>query len=131
MVMSFAMIRTWRFPTGLLLALLALASQIAVASLVLPEDSTAAELDAVAILCQTAAPGAPQPATPHHHHAPDCAICPFCAALALPGAILTPAPALPTPSLHRVAQIALPPPARGPPSRPLRTALPRGPPFLT
>jgi len=130
--MSFAMIRTWRFPTGLLLALLALASQIAVGSLVLPEDSAAAELDAVAILCQVTAPGAPQqPGAPHHHHAPDCAICPFCAALALPGAILTPAPLLPAPSLHRVAQIALPPPSRGPPSRPLRIALPRGPPLLT
>jgi hypothetical protein len=129
--MSRALTRTWEFPTGLLLAILALVSQVALGSLVLPADSAAAELDAVAIFCQTAAPATPQPATPHHHHGPDCAICPLCAALAMPGAILTPAPLLPAPSIHRVAQIALPPPARGPPSRPFRIPLARGPPVLT
>ncbi len=130
--MSRALTRTWRFPTGLLLAILALVSQLALGSLAFPTDSAAAELDAVAIFCQTAAPDAPPPSTPHHHqHAPDCAICPLCAALALPGAILTPAPLLPTPSSRRVAQAALPPPARGPPARPLRISLARGPPTLT
>jgi hypothetical protein len=129
--MSRAFIRTWRFPTGLLLAMLALVSQLALGSVVLPQDAGAAELDAVAIFCQTAAPGTPQPVTPHHQHAPDCAICPLCAALAAPGAILTPAPLLPTPSVHQVAQIGLPPAARGPPSRPLRISLARGPPILT
>jgi hypothetical protein len=129
--MARALTRTWRFPTGLLLAMLALVSQLALGSVVVPDDAGAAELAAVAIFCQTAAPGTPQPATPHHQHAPGCAICPLCVALAAPGAILTPAPLLPVPSVRQVAQIALPPPARGPPARPLRTALPRGPPSLT
>jgi hypothetical protein len=128
--MSFALTRTWRFPIGLLVAILALVSQLALGSLVLPADSAAAELDAVAIFCQTGAPDAP-PAAPHHQHAPDSAICPLCAALALPGAILSPAPLLPTPSVHQVARIALPPPAHGPPALPLRISLARGPPVLT
>jgi hypothetical protein len=129
--MSRALTRTWRSPTGLLLAVLALISQLALGSLVLPAESAAAELDAIAIFCQTAPSGTPQPSAPHHQHAPDCAICPLCVALAMPGAILTPAPLLPTPSVHQVAQITLPPPARGPPSRPLRISLARGPPALT
>ena len=119
--------RTWCSSTGLFLAIFALVSQLTLGGLVLPDDASAAELDAVIILCQAGAPDAPA-APPHHHHAPDCAICPLCVALALPGVILTPAPLLPAPSIQRVAAIALPPPARGPPSRPLRISLARGPP---
>jgi hypothetical protein len=130
-VMSRVLTRIWRFPTRLLLAILALVSQVALGSLVLPAESAAAELDTVAILCQTGTPDAPPAAPRHHQHAPDCAICPLCAALALPGALLSPAPLLPTPSVHQVARIALPPAARGPPSLPLRISLARGPPVLT
>jgi hypothetical protein len=130
--MSRALTRTWPFPTGLLLALLALVSQLALGTMVLPDDSAVPQLDAISILCQTGAPDQPQPATPHHQHVPDCAICPLCVALAVPGVILTPAPMLPLPpSIRHVAQIALPPPSRGPPSRPLHISPSRGPPVLT
>ena len=129
--MSLALTRTLRSSVGLLLTILALVSQLALGSVVLADDASAAELDAIAILCQTPVPGAPVPAVPHHQHLPDCAICPLCVALALPGAILTPAPLLPAPSVRSVAQVALPPPARAPPDRPLRIAQPRGPPALT
>ena len=124
--MSLALTRTLRSSVGLLLAVLALVSQLALGSVVLSDDAQAAEFDAIAVLCQT---GAPAPV--HHQHAPDCAICPLCVALALPGVILTPGPVLPAPSVRGVAVVALPPPARAPPARTLRLAQPRGPPIPT
>ncbi len=132
--MSFAPTRTSWFPTGLLMAILALVSQLALGTMVLPEEAPPAastELAAISVLCQTGTPATSSPGVPQHHHMPDCPVCPLCVALATQGALLTPAVLLPMPSTRRVAQIALPPPARGPPSRPLRISLARGPPVLT
>jgi hypothetical protein len=115
------------------MAVLALVSQLALGTMVLPEDASSAdaELAAVSILCQTGSPVTPVPGAPRRQHMPDCPVCPLCIALATQGAMLTPTITLPMPSIQRVAQIALPPPARGPPSRPLRISLARGPPVLT
>ena len=74
------------FP-GLLIALLALVSQVALGAVVLPDeasarDQSAATLDAVSILCDGAAPAPRDRAPAHHRHDPECALCPLCIALA-------------------------------------------------
>jgi hypothetical protein len=123
-----------RLPTGFLLAVLALVCQLAFGALLPAEEASArqlAALDAVSVLCDGSAPTTPGHGAPHHHHAPDCALCPLCIAMAAHGAILASAPPLPTPTSEPVAQAAFPPPARAPPSRAVRIAFPRGPPVLT
>jgi hypothetical protein len=128
-----------RLPIGmpaLLLAILALISQLALGSLVLPDSVSAREqsvaaLDALSILCSTGTPAAPGNTPAHHHHAPDCTLCPLCVTLAAPSAILTTVAALPAPSSQAVARAALPPPARGPPSQARPVPPARGPPILT
>ncbi len=124
-----------RPPTGtpaLLLAILALVSQIALGSLVLPDSVSAQEqsIAALSILCSTGTPAAPGD-KPAHHHAPDCTLCPLCVTLATPSAILTTVAALPTPSSALMDRAALPPPARGPPSQARPVPPARGPPSLT
>ena len=119
--------RIGRSPLGLLLAVLALAGQLALGTVVLPEDTEAAALGAANILCQTGAPEQP-PAAPQHRRAPDGALCPLAAALAMPGAILTPAPLLPLPLTAGVRMAAVTPRPRAPPARPLRISLARAPP---
>ena len=120
---------------GLLLAVWALASQLAAGSVVLPGDIAAgqralARLDALSVLCsppapgQQHAPGQPHRPAPHHH---DLALCPV-QAVAASGLILTNAPALPLPSFQGPSFAAALPRARAPPAPPHTTALPRGPP---
>jgi hypothetical protein len=85
----------WR--PGLLAAVLALVSQLALGAVVLPDDAPAgqlAELDAVSVLCTGAAPDADSPA-PHRHYAADLTVCPLGIALAAPCCLPEPAPALP------------------------------------
>ncbi len=119
---------------GLLVAVVALASQLALGSVVLPDEAAArdqsvATLDALTILCDAAGPASPgQP--PRHQHHPDCALCPLSVALALPAVVLTSEPALPPPSSRLADGAALPPPARGPPAQPRHTPPSRGPPVL-
>ena len=118
---------------GLLLAVVALVSQLAFGAIVLPDEAAAQEqsvaaLEAVSILCQSPAPGQPPPP---HRHAPDCALCPLSAALDHQAVILGAAPALPRPSRAMAVRATRPPPARAPPSQPRDTAYPRGPPSLT
>ena len=115
---------------GLVLAVWALASQVAAGSVMLPGDvaagqRTMARLDALSVLCSPDhAPGQPHAPAPHHH---DLALCPL-QALAGSALLLAAAPALPLPSLHGPRLAATLPRARAPPAPPYTTALPRGPP---
>jgi hypothetical protein len=120
---------------GLLLAVLALVSQLALGAIVLPDvaeaqEQSVAALDAISVLCQSPTPALPDRA-PAHHHCPDCALCPLCVALAMQGVVLASGPEMPPPSCQSVSRVALPPPARAPPAQPHTTPLPRGPPVLT
>ena len=122
---------------GFLVALLAIASQLALGAIVLPDEVSAREqsvaaLDALSILCDSATPTKPDDAPKHHHRQnPDCAICPLGVALAMPAAVLVSGPALPPPSSHMADRSAFPPPARGPPAQPRHTPPSRGPPVLS
>jgi hypothetical protein len=122
------------FP-GWLLAMLALTSQLALGAVVLPDEAggrnhSVATLDALSILCNSAAPTAPHQ-VPHHRHHPDCVLCPLCVALAMPAVILTSGPELPQPTFRLTEGAALLPPARGPPAQPRHTPPSRGPPSLS
>ena len=116
---------------GLLLAILALVSQLALGSLVLPGDAAAEEqiaaLDALSVLCDASMPVPPA----HHRNAPDPALCPLSLTLALPAMVLAAGPDVPPPRSRLAGRTILPPPARGPPTQPRFTALPRGPPVPT
>ena len=117
---------------GLILAVWALASQVAAGSVVLPGDLAArqraiAKIDALSVLCSPSQlPGGHQAPVPHR--APDCALYPLQAALAAGSLILAQAPALPLPVNERLGRPLSPTTARGPPAPPHATALPRGPP---
>ena len=116
---------------GLLTALLALVSQLALGAMVLPDapDQVAA-LDAVGILCSGAAPTDDGGTAPHRHHASDLALCPLTVALALPAVVLTSAPALPPPAPVLAFRMRERPPGRGPPPPTARVGAPRAPPSL-
>jgi hypothetical protein len=116
----------------LFLVVLALVSQMAFATVPLSDgQQAAAEIDALSVLCTATAPAPGQPPA-HHHHGLDCALCPFCAAMATPSAMLAPGTIeLPAPPSQGSVRLAWQPPARAPPAYPRRTALPRGPPVLT
>jgi hypothetical protein len=126
--------RPVRSLAGLLLAVLALVSQLALGAIVLPDEAAAQEqsiaaLDAISVLCQSPTPAAPDRA-PAHHRCPDCALCPLSVALAMQATVLASGPDLPPPSSQSAIRLALPPPARAPPAQPHTTPLPRGPPVL-
>jgi hypothetical protein len=113
------------------LAALALVVQLAAASVVAMPSAPAASLDGLiaASLC-TGADDAGGGAPAHDHHAPDCALCPLCHAIAHAGVLLAPpAFAFATPLSER-QRPGLPPPPRAPPVRAAGAAYPRGPPFL-
>ncbi len=120
----------WR--PGLLAAVLALVSQLALGAVVLPDDAPAgqlAELDAVSVLCTGAAPDGNSPA-PHRHHAADLTLCPLGISLAAPCCLPEPAPALPPPPQAVAARAFERPPGRGPPPATARVGEPRAPPVL-
>ncbi len=121
---------------SLLLALLALTSQVALGAVVLPDEAAAREqsvatLDALSIICDSSPATAPDQPPPHHRHNPDCALCPLTTALAMPAVILASGPDLPPPTRRVGDAAALPPPARGPPAQPCHTPPSRGPPILS
>ena len=121
---------------GLLLAVLALVSQLALGSFVLPDEAAAREqsvaaLDALSVICNSTNPASPTPTKPHHRHGPDCAVCPLCIALALQAVVLGSPPDLPAPSSRLADRATLPPPARAPPAQPRLAPPARGPPVLT
>ncbi len=122
--------------SGLLLAVLALVSQIALGAIVVPDEASMGErsvaaLDALSILCNSSMPTAPGETPKHHRPNIDCAICPLAVALAMPAVVLASGPELPTPTSQLVNRAALPPPARGPPAQPRQTPPSRGPPVLS
>ena len=120
----------WR--PGLLTAMLALVSQLALGAVVLPDDTPAgqlAEMDALSVLCTGAAPDRNIP-TPHRHHAADLTLCPLSIALAAPCCLSEPAPALPPPPPAIAARSFERPPGRGPPPATARVGEPRAPPVL-
>ena len=115
--------RLMRF--GLLAALLALSAQLAFGAAV-PQPALGEV--GFGIICHSGTNGA-APTQPGHH-APDCALCPLCVALAMPGPTLTAPPPMPVPGVVVVLASCMPPPQTGPPYFPVRSARPRGPPSL-
>ena len=136
--MSLRQITTPRLASGLpglLLAVLALVSQLALGSVLLPDEASAqqrvAALDALSVLCDSTTSPVPAGQPAHHRHPPDCTLCPPSATLALPAMVLASAPDVPLPQSVAAERVALPPPAQGPPAQPRYAKLPRGPPALT
>lgn len=106
-------------------------SQVAVASVVWPDDRAQARivaLDVLSIMCQGGKPVAP----PHKpiRHAADPALCLPAGAFDVPLAIPASGPAPPPPPAALALRDDAPPPARGPPCRIPDAAYPRGPPRL-
>ncbi|HET9018049.1 MAG TPA: hypothetical protein VFN46_00585 [Acetobacteraceae bacterium] len=111
-----------------LLALVALALQLAAASIVLPASTIqAASVDqrVAASICA----GRPSPdGTRRHPHLPRHSLVPLCQAVSTAGALLTPAPPPFAAAAEPVIRPIPLPPARAPPALPLAVAYPRGPP---
>ena len=118
---------------GMLLAMLALVSQLALGSLA-PVDADAdgqrSELAAFTVLCQTPLEDRSSVPASHHHRAPDYAPSPAAAALDLPCLVSVPAPVLPAPSAGTPLRLVSLLSARGPPSHTSHLGFPRGPPVL-
>lgn len=127
--------RAGRHPNllGLLLAWIALVSQLALGA-VLPTDDAlagqaAAAFNAVAIFC--AAPQSPDHGKPAKSRPPAPMLCPASMALALPAVVLTRSPRLPPPPASVLSSGAQErPPGRGPPLATALVGRPRAPPFL-
>ena len=126
-----ALPRPRRLPAGLfglLFAVFALTLQLAAASVVPFASVPAGGVDRLiaASICHGAAGddgGAPAP-----HHAPDCAVCPLCQAIAHAGVLLAaPVMLLTAPVLLAPRAFALPP-ARAPPGGGSFATSARGPP---
>ncbi len=119
---------------GLLLAILALVSQLALGAMVLPDDDLPqrqqSSLDAIGVMCSSAVPVLPGHRAPHHRHVPDCAPLPLGVALALPAFMPMSPPTLPRPLAARMQRRASAASARGPPSHYSHIGFPRGPPVL-
>jgi hypothetical protein len=112
---------------GLLLALLALAMQLAFGAVV-PKIAVASALAGAIAICHADETSDEAPPTPHNPA--DCPICPLCMALSGPVLALTTHQALPTPRVVVVAPAVILPPATAPPSTVVLAARPRGPPAI-
>jgi hypothetical protein len=114
---------------GRLLALIALAVQLAAASVVPFAAAATAEGLAAAPICHTSATAIADSNTPAPQRWHDCVLCPLCQTVAHAGAVLGPSLApLPPPVLVAVRSVVLPP-VRAPPLRRVAaTGYPRGPP---
>jgi hypothetical protein len=116
---------------GLLVAVLAIVSQLALGAMVLPDNRPAdavAALDALSVLCQAGHPVGDKPVPAHRGS--QAALNPLSVTLALPAAIPVPAAWPLGPPATLVLRIAPPPPARALPSVAAIAAYPRGPPLL-
>jgi hypothetical protein len=112
-------------PFGLLLALVALAVQLAAVGVVPFAGAPAAGVDR--LLAVSICHG--DSGTPAGHHAPACTVCPICQAIAHAGVLLaSPAFGFVAPAMVAMRAFALPP-ARAPPGRPTTAASARGPPL--
>ena len=119
--------------SGLFAVVVALVSQLALGAVIAPAEALPtqlAALDAAIVLCHPGhSPRGPD-VPPRPHRAPDCALCPLSAALALQAVVPTPAPILPAPDGGLILRTGARPPVRAPPGRAIATAYPRGPPLL-
>jgi hypothetical protein len=113
--------------SGLLLALLALAMQLAFGSVV-PRLEIASALAGATTICHADETSGEAPPTPHNPA--DCPICPLCVSLSGPALALTTHPPLPTPHMVVVAPVVVLPPATAPPATVVLAARPRGPPII-
>ena len=116
---------------GLLVAVLAVVSQLALGAIVLPDNRPGdpiGALDALSMLCRTGHPVGDKPVPTHRRS--QAALYPLSVTLALPAAIPTLAAMLPAPPVALVLRIAPPPRAHTPPSVTAIAAYPRGPPVL-
>lgn len=114
---------------GLLLVVFALAMQLAVVSVV-PSGDAVMGIDRLvaASICHSG--GTDQGGTPAHRHAPDCAVCPLCQAIAHAGVLLAAPPVWFAGPAVFVAHAYALPPARAPPPRRIAATTARGPPDL-
>jgi hypothetical protein len=123
-----------RWRPGLLAALFALAAQILFGAAApdmgvraTPEQQLAALLADPGAICHGATGGGQQAP---HHHAVDCLLCPYCAAIASAAMLRSDDPTLPIPRAGPIAvAIVTASSIARPPSR-LLAAQPRGPPIL-
>lgn len=114
-----------------LLAIVALVSQLALGSLVLPDPAaakSAAEFRAATVLCRSAAHHQAPPT--HQRRQPTQQAASPLDALELAAVILPPAVMLPLPHLPPGSRMAILPPARAPPASMVRAQRARGPPRL-
>jgi hypothetical protein len=111
---------------GLLLAVVGLASQLALGSVVIPDGPSADDsLAAASVICRPGEKPSHQPA----QKAP--AVHPLSVALALPSVVPVPAPLLPPPAAVVIGRAASTAQPRAPPPAPVLAAQPRGPPALS
>jgi hypothetical protein len=116
-------------PLGLLLVLVALAMQMAMASVV-PFAGAAAGVDRLiaASICHSDNGASDQGGTPAPHHSSDCAVCPLCQVVSHAGVLLAvPMAAIVGPVLLTIRAFALPP-SRAPPGTGAFATSARGPP---
>ena len=119
---------------GFLIALICLVSQIAIGTLVIPDDTSGSQLAALTIAsidCHASPASAPGGRSHHPHRQTEPAVCPLRLALELPGVTLLPPVVIPESLTATAARVGLPPPSRGPPPAPVRVGQPRAPPVLT
>ena len=115
---------------GLILAWLALLSQLVLGTLVLPDTAPDPGLDRIAALSVICRPGHPPPDRHPLPHLPsqEHALLALAATVALPGIILTTVAALPAPGVVSIPHAVILPPPRAPPVRFITDGAPRGPP---
>lgn len=112
--------------SGLIAALLALATQIAWGAVVPPLALATVDLS---VICHSNGTKGEHPPAPRHRPT-DHALCVVCQGLAMPAPTLSGVPPLPAPRPLLVADgVVLPPPTAPPSAAPL-AAKPRGPPSL-
>jgi hypothetical protein len=112
-------------PFGFGLVMLALCVQLVLGAWV-PSAEGAPRLTGLGVICHADAGSRPPGSTPHH--APDCALCPLCTALAAPLALLAPPPPMVSPRTAVLVSTIILPPATVPPLRESKASQPRGPP---
>jgi hypothetical protein len=113
---------------GLIAVLLALMVQLGIGATVPRVDPIALAAGAI---CHADEPAGGNQDTPPNH-APDCLVCPLCAAVHAPAiAVLAAQMVLPAPPVMLVSRPGLPPPSTAPPSAQRPPNQPRAPPVLS
>jgi hypothetical protein len=123
----------WFALASRLLAIVALAVQVAAASVVPWGNLPGAGIDRLvaASICHSDGDGIGDGRAPASHHGPDCAACPLCQAVSHAGVVLGAQAFALTAPAAATAPVAHLPPARAPPARFAGTASARGPPTLS